>query len=380
MHNHTGRSSRILLAGLIGFAASASLLAQSSSQPAAGCYSTVKLEKNNNKLSWISSAAYAKDLSRVIVIDPLQNKLFLVATDGTVAPVEDRSLVISPDEMVPATIDSTVDGGFILKMVNQRLLRLKNDLSLAEKLDIGQAKGSNNAIGAVYDWTVAGKYLLAIGSVKINGRHRFGFYRVPLQKISGFDFLRDFTQVDYYLLGNKYLAGRETGGDGFFLAMDNAGVIYRVPASGKPRTLPLKVFPEEYRLIPPLRTVATGLSSDEALFKEIEGLKVPAGLYSGYDGFLYVLTRKPRTDGTGTLWLLHQIDVSKVGREKLTGTIELPTSAPHLTVVLARDNFYILERGSVQALSRQSIESMLIVPSSLITNRSVLAPCQSPTK
>src|SRR5215203_175430 len=322
----------------------------------------------SRQLLWISSATWASNLGRLLVVDPLQNKLILVSSTGKVEFLDDKRLVAKASEMMPALIEyAEKENSIILKMIDDRLFWLDRNMGIRKKSELANASaGAEGRIGSTYDWVAAGDYVLAYGSVKEGGKHRFGFYRWSLQKIKNFNFVRDFQDVDYYLLGHKYLAS--LGSDGYFLQMSSEGQIYRVPADGHGRAIALKAFPEDYKSIPRLRAVSAGPSSDKALFEEIEGLKIPVGLYGGFDGFLYLLTRQPREDRK-TLWLLHQIDPR---RDQVLGQIELPTSAAHLTIVPGRDNWYVFEKGPVQSASQQRIATMLTIPSSLIRSRAML--------
>jgi len=148
--------------------------------------------------------------------------------------------------------------------------------------------------------------------------------------------------------------------------------IFKFPRTGKQRIAQLKSFPEEYRRAPKLRTASTGSKSQEAPFKEIEGLTIPVGLY-GQDGLLYLLTRKPRARG-GATWLLHKIDPKS---DRVLGQSQLPTTAKHLTVVNTGDNWYVFEKGSVQPDGSQKIDSMLIIPNSVIKSLKVPEICSS---
>jgi len=342
-----------------------------SAQPAKNC-SRISLD---TKLLWISSAAWVDSLSKLAVVDPLENAIFLIAPDGKFQTFNQTKLVKSPREMVPAVVESVGDG-FLLQMVDQRLFWLDKGLNLVKAGNLAKdSTTTRSRIGSTYDWVTAGDFLVAFGSIKENGHQRFGFYRTPLRALSRVDFLFDFDNVDYYLLGHHYLTG--LGRDAYFLLMDKEASIYRVPAGEGGRVVRLKGFPKEYRLIPPIPTISTGLATDELLFKGIEELTIPVGLY-GQDDFLYLLTREPRKEG-GTRWLLHQINPNKDGGE-VVGKVELPTRADHLTVVPSKANWYIFEKGPVLSQSQQKIESMLVIPTSSVRALTVPKSCQGQAK
>jgi hypothetical protein len=98
-----------------------------------------------------------------------------------------------------------------------------------------------------------------------------------------------------------------------------------------------------------------------ALFKEIEGLTIPVGLY-GQGNMLYLLTRKPDSQGA-TSWSLFQIDPQK---DQVIGELRLPTKANHLTVVPSPEAWFLFEKGPVESPGAQNISSLLSIPASWI--------------
>lgn len=363
--SHTRLLRYLSLAPLILLAASA--LAQSS-KPAKTC-ARVGLEKEP---LWISSAAWVASRSSIAIVDPVKNAISLIAADGKVQPYDQAKLVKSPGDMVPATIDKVGDK-FLLQMVDQRLFWLDKNLEPIRQGNLlKESSGDQGRIGSTYDWVAEGDYILGFGSVKSKHGQRFGFYRAPARTLSKIDFLYDFDQVDYYLLGYRYLSS-SLNRDGYFVVMDKQASIYRVPAKGSGEVVKLDVFPEKYRSVPPIPTISTGPNTDELLFKSIEQLTIPVGLYGGGDGLLYLLTREPKSEG-GTRWLLHQINPNRGG--KILGQFELPTIANHLTIVPTEKNWYIFEKGPVLPPSQQRIASMLVIPTAMIYSRAVPATCQ----
>ncbi|MFY9820190.1 MAG: hypothetical protein WAM82_02340 [Thermoanaerobaculia bacterium] len=341
-------------------------------KPAKTC-TRVGLEKEP---LWISSAAWVASRSIVAIVDPVKNAIFLVAADGKVQLYDQTKLVKPPSEMVPATIDK-VEDKFLLQMVDQRLFWLDKNLEPVRQGNLlKESTSAQGRIGSTYDWVAAGDYILGFGSVKSKHGQRFGFYRTPVRALSRIDFLYDFDQVDYYLLGYRYLSS-SLRGDGYFVVMDKQASIYRVPSSGSGEVVRLDAFPEKYRSIPPIPTIGTGPNTDELLFKSIEQLTLPVGLYGGGDGLLYLLTREPRAEG-GTRWLLHQINPNRKG--EILGQFELPTTTNHLTIVPTEKNWFIFEKGPVVPPSQQRISSMVVIPTPLIYSRAVPATCQEATK
>lgn len=318
---------------------------------------------------WISSAAFVEGLSQVALIDPLRNKLLLVDLQGKSSAYDEKRWKTGGD-MFPAFIHST-QRGFALLTVDPRLIWLNRNLDFvasARLTGTNSGSGSSGSIVSIYDSVVSGDYFYLSGAVKIEeGRYRFGFFRSRLREPANLEFLLDFDgeDVDYYLVGHKYITG--LGGDGYALMMNGKPEIIKFPRSEN-KKLKLNVFPERYRAF---RVQAANQRTEEKIFKEIEKLTIPVGVY-GQDGLLYLLTREPNGDGR-TSWFLHQIEPSL---EKILGHLKLPTSASHLTVVNTDHNWYVFEKGSVESQGRQQIESMLVIPNSLIRSGAIPKSCR----
>jgi len=324
--------------------------------------------------SWISSAAWVGKRSEIIVVDPLRNKLLLYATDGTAKKFPDPRIAHAK---YPSSITRHGDG-FLLQMVENSFLYLDGDLSVTkERKLLNESKGIKGTVGSLYDWTVTGNDLIAYGSVDpVDPQEDFqlGFFRTPLNSPSAIDLLKPYEDGDYYVLGFPYLAS--TADHGYFLLMD-AGepAIYEISRKVD-YSRKLSAFPPGYRNAPKLQSDMSGPSSAEALFKEIEGLTIPVGLY-GHQGMLYVLTRRPLTEDR-IEWRLFQINPRE---DKVSGSVVLPTSsnARHLTIVPSKDMFFIFEKGSVGAFGQQKISTMLALPSSWIVNFSMPKNVSCPT-
>lgn len=209
----------------------------------------------------------------------------------------------------------------------------------------------------------------SIGAVlDSSGRRQFGFFRSSMKSPKSFEFLFEHQALDYYLIGHKYLA--LSGGNGYAILMSSTADLVEFTGlkSGPPVTLDL--LPKKYRHVPELQP--TSLGQEQGPFHEIEGSTIPVGLYA-QDSFLYLLTREPNPHGGGTLWLIHQIDP---WHRQLVGKMQIPTRANHLTIVNTDKDWYIFEKGAVEASGAQEIKSMLIIPNTLIRSRKLPSACK----
>lgn len=322
-------------------------------------------------LLWMSSAEWISSRAEVAVVDPLQNAvIFINPQTGVGRYMASSSLNVTPRDFVPATIER-VGKGYVLKMIDSRVFPLDEKFNPQPSYDLLTASvGPRGTLGSLYDFVGAEGFLLAYGAVKVPGaaRSKFGFVQIPLEAPARFNFLLEYTVGDYYLVGNHYLEGG--GLKGYFVLMGEKASIYEVSSEGGLRKL--NSFPHEFSAVPPLQTQSTGPGSDEALYRELEGYSIASGIYF-QDGYVYLLTRQPSTEGT--LWYLYKIDPA---HDEIKGRVQLPTRANHLSLVPADQTWVVFERGPVGAQGQQEIKSVLTISSTSV--QSLRLPATCPTK
>jgi hypothetical protein len=103
------------------------------------------------------------------------------------------------------------------------------------------------------------------------------------------------------------------------------------------------------------------------MFAEIERSFMVSGIY-GWEGRLYLLIRRPRRGVEASTWSLTRID-PETGAT--SGRIDLPTTAPHVTLIPGPESWAVLEKGRVQGFGQQDIPSLLLIPSSAFRNERV---------
>lgn len=320
---------------------------------------------------WISSTAFLDSLGKIAIVDPLRNNLLLVSPeDGESVPYGGAELGISSNEMVPAIVNPTSEG-FDLAMVDRRTFSFDRDLKVVNIQDLVKASASpGGTILGVYDSVLTGDHFFSVGAFRNSaGKFRLGFFRGSRSDPAKLQILGDIPSASYYILGHQYLASM--GGNDYAVLMSEHPVILEYARNGRKRVL--DVIPEKPYNVPKLKTVPTGPRSDEPMYREIEGLSIPVGLYA-QDGLLYLLTRKPG-QGRGTIWQLLQIDPR---RGKVIGSpMLLPTIANHLTIAESAKEWFVFEKGAVQPAGNQQITTVLVIPSSGIKSRSIPGACQS---
>jgi hypothetical protein len=324
-------------------------------KPAAECRS---LPLGPIRPGWISSAVYVPSLDRLLVVDSSLNRLLLVSGTGQVAKLENEA---ARRAALPALLAPT-GSGFLLKVLDPGLLELDGSLNVVSEGKVREtATATQPGVGHFYQWTVAGNAIVAYGSIRsphFQEGYSLGFLRLHLADLTGRpEMLLPFPNLRFYSIGYPYLAS--LGPTTYFLAMDQKAILYRVSEGGKPVAVPLAGLPAELEQVPILKSRMTGPATAPALYEELEAQTMPAGLYGGPDGFLYLLARRP--DGPGrTDWSLYQIDPAG---NKIRGLGHLRSNAKHLTVVPSARTWYFFERGDVEPSGRQDIHSMIAVPS-----------------
>lgn len=348
------RISRLSVATLI--ALSSFLLLR----PAAGSGTPCRSVGLSTHPAWISSAVFVPALQKILLVDPLLNRLLLVSPSGQTTRLDNPA---TERAALPALLAPLADG-FLLKPVGPTLFFLDKALNLVSESGLGRgAAGARSALGPFYQWTVAGRTIIAYDSLRaanLPGGYELGFLRLPATNPPGRpEMLLPFPNGDFYTLSYQYLAA--LGPVAYFVAMDRTATIYRVPPGAAPVAL-TDAVPEGFREVPTLHTQTHGPSDTPALYAELERATIPAGLYGGPDGFLYLLARRPVAGGTE--WSIFQIDAAG---NKIRGLGHLRSAAKHLTVVPSPDAWYFIERGDIEPSGRQEIGSMIAVPSARLT-------------
>jgi hypothetical protein len=312
---------------------------------------------------WVSSATWADDLKEIILIDPLEAKFLAYDNSGNIGRIPE-SLARIGLQLRPASISSDGNSGFLLEGEEGELERLDKNLQPLNNGAVLRYKSADGKrVGSLFQWKVAGDFLLAYGSIldRDSQSSANGFFQVSLSDSMSapLSMVKSLEDSSFYLLGNSYIATDK--GAGYFVAMDQRPVIYRIaPAKGSvPQRL--DIVPNEYKSGPKFKTLMRGAHSAAQHFAELETFSVISGLYAE-KGMLYLLARKPNANGM-TVWELFKIDPKK---PMIVGHAILPTSADFLTVIPSPDAWYLLERGPVGDMQRQEIKTMLVVSSSVM--------------
>jgi len=327
-------------------------------------------------LGWMGTAVWFAHSAEIVAVNPYANKLVAISPNGVVR-TENRSQTLSAfQEFLPARLEYFQDGYLLASTASEvAAIDGKYYARVAKGNFKENSDGTATDIRSIRDMVVLGSDLVAFGSIGAeqkpdarpdNPGFTLGFFHARIERLPkkplSFKNAKIFLPLEdqrYYLLGHRYITATADGI--FFVSMGKeAAKLYQYLPSGQLRLL--TALPATYSSLRPLKSNFTGPLAAEAVFDEIETLRLPAGLY-GQGRFIYLLTREPDPQaGLGkraTIWLLHQIDPRN---DKLLGSIRLPTTANHLTIVPSPSTWYIFEKGRVTGGAQQRIESILRVP------------------
>lgn len=301
---------------------------------------------------WTVSGVF-DDRDRLLLSDPVQRRVFLYRLNGTAAgslPKQGRGF----DK--PALIQRS-GTDILLEEEDGRLLRYDSHLRLRSDLRLTNYKG--NAYGTlrwIFGWAPLTDSILAYGDIQQDdSRWISAFVRVPLKSPVHFTVVQ-LMEIDdpirtFYLLGHPYIAS--LGNRGYFLVMGRFPFIVEHGPEGSKRRLNALTGHVERR---PLLSEKRALASSEAIFREIEEADLPVGLYARND-FLYVLLRQP-TQGGKTTWSLVKVDPR---RDRALWHRPIMVTANHLTVIPGAHYWAFVQKGSVNSVGAQKIESFQLV-------------------
>jgi hypothetical protein len=147
-----------------------------------------------------------------------------------------------------------------------------------------------------------------------------------------------------------------------------AGGVYVLRFEPEPRLQRVLPAPRDLSAIPagfgpPLMPPVSGPGDMEGADALVRQSTTISGVW-GQGKFLYLLTREPGS-GTGTKWLLHQIDPVE---DELLRQLQLPTLSNSLIVVPGEKLWAFIEKGPVTGVSPvQDIGSVVMIPASVIS-------------
>lgn len=316
---------------------------------------------------WLTSAVWA----------PSPSGGSILAVDSTAQPAG-RLMSIAPNgkgNLLPQSagkvpvIVAQSPLGPILKLLGADVMTLEGVTPAAADF-LHSATAPEGKVGSIYQWVGMGDAMLAFGSLRnptYPRGYQLGFLRIP---ISGAQqptsLLAAPLKGDYYSLGPPYQYLAALGSSGYYLRMESEGTaeIFEVPSGARQaKPFPIEGIPEKFLQVPEFSSAISGPAQAPALYEQLEGLTLAAGLYGSPDGKqLYLLTRRPSARNQ-TEWLLLRIDPAQ---RKVVGSFVLPTTAPEVILVFSPTTLFVIERHDLNAGGVAVISEMVKVPMSVV--------------
>jgi hypothetical protein len=305
----------------------------------------------------VTSGTWLADGRRLAVVDSLSERVVLYRQDG-------RSLgvVTGPNgealrDLSPRLIKSAGQGRLLVETAADGLVALDSRFALLRRtpLNSKSARSDLTMLGTFQWQPVGNDEVVSFSDLELKPpRWGAGFVRFSLADPASFTVLRQGSLEDperlFNRLGYPFIAA--LGDKAYILVMGNSTELYE-SSKGSPDLRRLTAFSSQET--PDLPSFDEW-SEFAGVMAAVERSAMPAGLY-GWDGQLYLLSRKPAGGGR-TQWSLTRLDPES-GQN--LGTVVLPTTAHHLTVIPGPRAWAFLEKGPVLGRERQEIGSMLLV-------------------
>ncbi len=313
--------------------------------------------------SWVNSGAWSADGEALLLVDALNSKITSYSPHG-----ERLKSIASPSKVGSLafprpSVLHTAQRGYLLEDEDGHLIVLGNDQQPKTSIDLlAQAKNNLGDVSSIFGWVPMDSSILAFGDIKRDNGWVSAFMRIPLANPDKFEILHAMAIGDparnFNLLGLPFVAS--IGNDqGYFLVMAEVPYIMDAGSAGQParRLAALNQYAGKRPTLPEKK----GVESAQRIYQKIESSSFPAGLY-GSRGFLYVLLRKAVGVGR-TEWSLVKINPKT---DKVVWVRPIKSSASHLTVIPGPENWAFLEKGPVESLGKQAIDSLLLVPTPVV--------------
>lgn len=258
--------------------------------------------------------------------------------------------------------------GYLIQVAGNRFASFDRRYVRDRVYSVNAASGGRPVVDKVFSWTATASDIYAVADVKMGENQWWsGFVRFPLSNPGAVELVEPIDDEErvFYRLSLSYLTTTEQGIP-YVLRMSNQMGLYRFErnADGTTRLEPLRSFEALYPhpSFRPELPLLKNANDAVTVMREVELSRMPVGVYGGQG--LYVLSRRPV--GRTTEWSVSRLAVDG-GRDRLLWTAPLAGSsreANHISVVPGPDQFAFIQKGPVRGMTVQSVERVLLVPTS----------------
>jgi len=276
-----------------------------------------------------------------------------------------------------------------LDRFDRNLRRRGQQVPLVFEKNVNSDRRTEDTVLAVYPcWTVVQDTIFAYGALDSGVEDTSDPYKSKSFKMGFFTFnagrpelvngklkgeiVQTLNKFDYYVLGSPYMA--TMGERVYYLEMADYASLYVYSPGEGGAPVPLDDFPGSDELLEEFEV--NDFDTSDEVYAAVERLSIPAGIYADADqGFLYLLRRRP--DRGLTAWTMTKLLPNPYAQkiEKDLGTVNLPTTASHLTVHFSADSVLVFEKSSVRPDRSQDVDAVLVIPRTWVTE-----PATSPLR
>jgi hypothetical protein len=308
--------------------------------------------------AWTYSGAWRDDT--LLLVDVLRESVRIYSADGRYMGDVPRT---SSDERFsfsrPTIIQETGGGRYWLEDDDGRFLLLNDRLKVIAP-GVSLKPAGPDGLRAVYQWAPAGKDLFVFGDIRKGEVASSAFLRVPVANPGQFKVL-DTLDLDlraYYSVGLPFVAS--VNQKPWYLVADEFPYVKGPDSFKFYFTFPGKAGREVVNR--PELTKERGPKSFRTIFRQLEKARLPSGLY-GRDGALFILVRTPVDRGRSN-WSMMKFDPRA---RKTLWHYSIDSTANHLLVVPGEKYWAFVEKGPVESVGVQAVDSFLRVPAAVFT-------------
>lgn len=315
-------------------------------------YTRIKLSE---KPIYSTSAAWSDQGTEFLVVDASRKVILQYSIDG--------HLIQTINLGVDVARIQRLETGYLLQIASSPNF-IRTDSHFRSSTVESLASGMGND-GAIYGWTFMEDGFLAFGDIN----SKDGWKKGRLLRITHNSppAVEDLRQVDqggparhFFLMGYPLIAKTES--NVYALIMERKKPYILEVGFG---VRELKVFPRDFSTTP---TLAAGGKTEDAhkIYTELENKTTATGLI-GWNNYLYLLTRKPMSNGK-TEWMAWKINPCQ---DQVISSFKLPTQTEHIVISTNPSLWAILEKGPVVGFGKQEVKSLLLIDPASLERRGV---------
>jgi hypothetical protein len=314
---------------------------------------------------WTVTGTWSPDGGELLLVDSLRDEVLRYNAQGEFVgflpwPKAAR------DDYRPSFIHAHGDS-YLFEYATNRIAELDSRFRKVRDLDLlPRAKSAGTEVLALFQWVPLDDALLAVADLRRpDGSMVSGVVRIPLADPGALQVLETVEDKDprrqMFHLGLPTVAA--AGDRGYFLLLQSRPLLTAFSSSQRSaRSVPgAEAILEGFAGLPQL-PADRRVGNTSGLFSALEAARFASGLYATDDA-LFVALRQPGTAPGTTSWRLRRVEPAS-GR---FADLELPTTAPHLSIIPGPRHWALVEKGPVLGPGHQVVLGLTLIPTEALT-------------